>query len=121
MDFGAPAADDPYTFMVRKDYLFSSVEFTLPVRFDFGIKFLTQGEIYPIFTKSKLLSHMDNQSLSWFFGTKRHDDTFRTTFGKPQINRRHDGFCAQVNRHYKMSIEISSTRATYWIDGQQYA
>ena len=61
---------------------------------------MTNGDFSPIFTKNKLLNHMDNKSISWFFGSKSHETTFRTSYEVPRITRKHDGFAAQLNRRY---------------------
>ena len=88
-DFGTVAANgDPNSFMVRKEYLFGNVEFRLPVRINFGLTFETQGEIFPCFSSSKFLEK-DDVSICWFFGSKRHDTTFKTGNDIPKVKRPH--------------------------------
>ena len=81
-------AGDPYSFMVRKEYLFGNVEFKLPVRINCGLTFETQGEIFPCFSSSKF-DEKDDVSICWFFGTKRHDTTFKTGVDIPKVKRAH--------------------------------
>jgi hypothetical protein len=49
-EFGCkPVDDDPHYFRVRKDYVYSKQEYTVPLRVSFGLKFETPGELTCVF------------------------------------------------------------------------
>ena len=70
----------------------------------------------------KGLGRNKDYALTWFFGTKLHDSTFRVVYDKiPKVHRHVPGFAAEIGRHYEITCEIRAYSATYWIDGIEYA
>lgn len=114
-------------FMLTNKYIFSKQEFALPVKMSYGVKFMqdtpANSEFHPCWSKNKKPWGQDSDALSWFFATHRQDFTFRTEMfgGFPNCKRPHGGFKAEIGKRYKFYAEIYEDRATYSIDGQEYA
>ena len=128
-EFGAPPSIEPHLNPVRIDiinkYIWLEKEYNLPLEFSCNFVCNAQSdEFLPCFSKTKVQwENLDCDALSWYMSPHRHDITFRTQLfrGWPTVKRSGSGFNAEVGKQYKMTCQIRSNTATYWIDGQEYA
>jgi len=92
---------------------------------ELNFTFKEAGEFIPVWSKNKMKwsGAEGHDALSWYLATNRHDFTYRTGLFRafPKNVRESEGFNAVVGQTYKMNATITSTGASYDIDGKKYA
>ncbi len=115
----------PQSFKITNQYVWLPHIYALPARISYDVTCENErDEFIPCFSFTKAQwGSPECDALSWYASPHRDDFTFRTNlFGKfPTVKRLSPSWRPTVGEKFRMSCEITTTSATYSINGIDYA
>jgi hypothetical protein len=110
---------------IQAQYVWTDIQCTLPATIACNVVCHKESdEFIPCFSLNKAdWNSGKSDALSWYASPQRDDFTFRTGMFKnfPEVQRFASPFKPTVGQRFSMTCEITTTQATYWLNGQKYA
>ncbi|WP_423226810.1 cadmium-containing carbonic anhydrase [Candidatus Amarolinea aalborgensis] len=115
----------PQSFQITNEYVWLPDLYELPAQISFDVTCGNQNDQFlPCFSFTKAEWESPQcDALSWYASPHRNDFTFRTKLFRdfPSVQRISPAWCPAVGAKFHVQCIITTTSATYYIAGKEYA